>query len=158
MYSKLLVLLTNLKMFSKQVQVFNPLSHVSSQCLSFGARCKCLIFTLVCSFIWILLHIMNSVQHHKTFWKTVLSRHSLFYSSDAEQNKCESITPFAVRIALVWFMLRKRGQRAAAKFDGGGMQVVLLEQLSSIHDQWACFEPLFFPQKKNESLMYFVLE
>lgn len=84
------------------------------------------------------------VQH------TFLSPCSLFYSSDAEHRKvCNHNTPFAVRIALVWFVLRKRerSQRRCWECDGREMQVVLLEQLSSSHDQQACFEPLFLLQK-----------
>lgn len=46
------------------------------------------------------------VQH------TFLSPCSLVYSSDAEHRKvCNHNTPFAVRIALVWFVLRK-GERS----------------------------------------------
>lgn len=173
---------------------------------------------LVCSFTWILLHIMNSVQRHKPFWKTVFPQDHVLssllklccsslcralcwemeifnvfltpFSLEVDdiricapclalfahlthilitlfnvllfrcwaQNKCDSVTPFAVRIALVWFTLRKRHHRAGAKFDGGGMRVVLLEQLSSSHDQWACFETLFFLQKKMNPVYIFTVE
>lgn len=76
---------------------------------------------------------------------------SLFYSSDAEYRKLWPHHSFYSWNCFGSVHTEKKRQvtKQVLRVWWKGMQVVLSEHLSSKHDQWACFEPSFLPQKKR---------